>query len=476
MKTLIIAGTSSGAGKTTVALGLMAAFRKRGFTVVPFKVGPDYIDPLFHQRICGRPSYNLDGWMMGKEAVLRTFESKAACCDFVIIEGVMGLFDGYDAASDAGSTAQIAKWLGAPVILVLNSRSMARSAAAVVKGFETFDEEVPVAGVIMNGVGSDRHKVWLSEAIKVHCRAEFFGALTRDAGLTLPERHLGLTTERAGDLPDDWIGGLAEKIEREVDLDRLQAAAGFAPSTRPERIFVQGAPLRIGVARDEAFCFYYEENLDLLRSMGAELVPFSPMTDSRLPEGLDGLYFGGGYPEVHGKALSANEPLRGEIRRAAERGMPIYAECGGMMYLSRGLYDLEGTFHPLAGVFPFAVEVLPRREALGYVTVEIQEENLLGPVGTVLRGHEFHYSRIVEKGRDLLHTTGIRKRAGEEEIAEGYQIDNVYGSYVHLHFGAFPKVAEHLVGVMRQNTEKRTDQRRKHSPQAQRTQRKTCTS
>ncbi|NOY53743.1 MAG: cobyrinate a,c-diamide synthase [Deltaproteobacteria bacterium] len=450
MRTLIIAGTSSGAGKTTVALGLMTAFAKRGLTVAPFKAGPDYIDPLFHRRVCGRPSYNLDGWMMGKEAVLKTFGRVAAGADIAVIEGVMGLFDGYDAAGDAGSTAEIAKWLGAPVILVVNAGSMARSAAALVRGFETFDEELSVAGVIFNNTGGVRHKEWLFDAVCLNCRAEPIGALKRDGGLALPERHLGLTTDAAEALTDDWVGALAVRMEREVDLDRLMELAGESDSLPAPKTFVtEKRSVRLGIARDKAFCFYYEENLDLLRSMGAELVPFSPIADGRLPEGIDGLYLGGGYPEAHAGALSANLSLLAEIRGAAEAGLPVYGECGGMIYLSSGLYDTEGNRYPMAGVFPFYVKMLERREALGYVTVRIREENLLGSVGAVFRGHEFHYSRTVDVPDDLKMTVKITRRTGDKEISEGYQVNNVYGSYLHLHFGAFPRVAEHIVGVMR---------------------------
>jgi cobyrinic acid a,c-diamide synthase len=452
VKTIIIAGTSSGAGKTTVALGLMAAFRRRGLSVAPFKVGPDYIDPLFHKRVCGSASYNLDGWMMGKEAVLNSFSRAAKGHDIAIIEGVMGLFDGYDARSDAGSTAEIAKWLDASVILVVNARSMARSAAALVKGFELFDPGVRLDGVIFNGVGSDRHLKWLKDAVSVHCRTGLFGGFSRESAFSLPERHLGLSTERADRLDERWVLHLAEKIEKEIDLDTLYERAGQVnlPSDGEQvSLKEKDLPVRIGVARDAAFCFYYEENLERLQSIGAELVPFSPMQDPHLPEGIDGLYLGGGYPEVHAEILSANKTLPASIREASRGGLPIYAECGGMIYLSKGLYDREGSFHPLVGVFPFETEMLERRQALGYVTVTVTEDNLLGSAGSMLRGHEFHYSRILGEIKGMRRTTRIQKRSGEEVRPEGFQVEKTFGSYVHLHFAAFVEVAENLVREMR---------------------------
>ncbi len=464
MKTLIIAGTSSGTGKTTISLGLMAAFRDRGLTVAPFKVGPDYIDPLFHRRVCNRPSRNLDGWLMGKEAVCSSFLRGAEGSDLAVVEGVMGLFDGYDARSDAGSTAEIAKWLGAPVVLVVDAHAMSKSAAALVRGFESFDRDLSPVGVIFNRVGSRRHMGWLSNAVSDHCRARFLGGLFRDPELILPERHLGLVTDRAVGMDTAWIRSLSGKIREGIDLDALYELAGSVDisGTGGDRGLrcVEGAPVRIGVAMDPAFCFYYEDNLELLRGMGAELVPFSPLYDDRLPGDLDGLYLGGGYPEMHAERLSRNRGILDGIRERSEAGLPVYAECGGMMLLSRGIYDLSGNFFPLASVFPFATGMLPGRQALGYVTVRITEENLLGPAGGGLKGHEFHYSRIVDREGGFHCTTRLSKRTGEVEKSEGFMVRNTFGSYVHLHFGAFPGVAEHLVGVIRRYKEKSLSPRR----------------
>lgn len=455
MKAVLIAGTSSGVGKTCVSLGLMAALRQRGISVQPFKVGPDFIDPLFHQTVCCRASRNLDGWLMEKEAVLSSFRRASRDADFGVIEGVMGLYDGYDARSDAGSTGQIAKWLDVPVILVVDARSMARSAAALVKGFETFDPAVKIVGVIFNRVAGKRHLQWLTEAVEGHCGARCLGGVLREEELIIPERHLGLSTDFTGAAEAPWVAGLAGAVRRGVDLDRLTVMAAEVqvqePSRKAGREREEGDAVRIGVARDEAFCFYYQDNLDLLEALGAELVPFSPLHDPGLPEGIDGLYLGGGYPEVHAKRLRANRTLLAEVREKSEAGFPIYAECGGMIFLAQGLHDPGGDFHPMARVFPFAVEMLSRRQALGYVTVTLAEDNLLGASGDVIRGHEFHYSRIANQGdAHLWCTTAVRKRAGEESRPEGYRVNNTLGSYVHLHFGAFPEAAAHLVGKMRE--------------------------
>ncbi|PIV84260.1 MAG: cobyrinate a,c-diamide synthase, partial [Nitrospirae bacterium CG17_big_fil_post_rev_8_21_14_2_50_50_9] len=320
MKRFVIAGVSSGAGKTTVSLGLMAAFMEDGLSVQPFKTGPDFIDPLFHTKICGRSSRNLDGWLMGREAVLSSFQRASLGADICVVEGVMGLFDGYDARSEAGSTAEIAKWLHAPVILTVDARSMARSAGALVRGFETFDSALNVAGVIFNRMGSERHMKWLTQAVEDHCGARCLGGLLPDADLTLPERHLGLSTDQVGRIDEAWIRRLALGVRQGMDLSGLLdlAEAGpLQPYSDPSGTPHVGKGVRIGVAMDEAFCFYYEDNLDLLRDMGAELIFFSPLHDLRLPGNVDGLYLGGGYPEVYAEHLSQNQSLLMEVREAA---------------------------------------------------------------------------------------------------------------------------------------------------------------
>ena len=443
MPALLIAAPGSGSGKTTLTLGLMAALRRRGLVVAPFKVGPDYIDPGHHAAICGRVSHNLDGWMCGRQRVRQTFADAADGVDIALIEGVMGLFDGISGGSEEGSSAEIAKWLGVPVLLVVDARSQARSFAALVKGFAAFDAGLNLAGVIANRVGSDRHRQLLRESVAATPGLPpLLGCLPRNEEVGLPQRHLGLVT--AADLPADTGFGerLADWVETHLDLDQLlrlatEASAVIKPVARSRSMPAIRA--RIGIARDRAFCFYYPENLQLLEQAGAELVPFSPLSDADLPKGLDGIYLGGGYPELHAGQLAANHGLLGQLRRQAEAGLPIYAECGGFMYLCRSLDE-----RPLVGVFPCAARMLPRRKALGYRQVELSEATPLGPVGTRARGHEFHYSEITA-AESMTHCYRLGRRDGEALGTEGYRYKNVLGSYVHLHFGSNPQLAVNFV-------------------------------
>jgi len=442
---LVIAGTASGVGKTSVTLGLLSALRRRGLRVQAFKVGPDFIDPGLHEVASGRASYNLDGWMCGREAVLATVARRAADADVAIVEGVMGCFDGLDATSDEGSTAQVAKWLGAPVVLVIDVQAQARSAAAVVLGFETFDPELNLAAVIANRVGGDAHARGIREAIAAGCRARVVGALAYDQLVTLTERHLGLVTAGEGGLTDDKRTRLADLVERGVDLDGLLELAA------PVQVLTEGAatgmPLapraRIGVAHDAAFCFYYRDNLALLSAAGAELVYWSPLTDSTLPV-VDGLYLGGGYPELHASALGANKAIRNAVRMFADEGRPIYAECGGLMYLADALEDLDGTIHPMVGLLPATVRMRPRRLSLNYTEVTLQADSSLGPSGTVARGHEFHFSSLDPVPASVSRVYRLRRRRGDERH-EGYQIGNALLSYVHLHFASNPRIAASFV-------------------------------
>ncbi|MDT8419789.1 MAG: cobyrinate a,c-diamide synthase [Desulfuromonadales bacterium] len=440
---LLVAAPGSGSGKTSLALGLMAALRRRGYAVAPFKVGPDYIDPGHHALICGRPSHNLDGWMCGREQVHKIFKEGCVSADFALAEGVMGLFDGISGCSEQGSSAEIAKWLGLQVLLVVDARSQARSFAALVKGFTTFDPEVKIAGVIANRVGSKRHRQLLEEAIEsTPGLPPLLGCLPRREQIELPQRHLGLVTAEDLQPETDFVGQLASWVEDHLDLDLLlQSAATSAVPVESDPQAKEPSPLRvrIGIARDRAFCFYYPENLQLLEQAGAELVPFSPLEDAGLPQGLDGLYLGGGYPELHAEQLSANHRLLDQVRNVAEAGMPIYAECGGFMLLCRAINGL-----PLAGVFPLDVRMLPKRRALGYRTVELLHDTLLGPAGTRARGHEFHYSDV-DGGADLPFCYRLGRRDGEELGREGYRYRNVLGSYVHLHFASNPQLAENFV-------------------------------
>jgi cobyrinic acid a,c-diamide synthase len=455
IKGLVIAAAGSGSGKTTVSLGLMAALRRRGWRVAPFKVGPDFIDPGHHARAAGTPSRNLDGWMLPQETNRNIFRQAARSADVAVVEGVMGLFDGFDGRSEEGSTAQMAKWLGLPVLLVVDARSMARSAAALVQGFERFDPQLRFAGVLFNRVGSPRHLEYLRQALEGQVAMDFLGGLPREDALAIPERHLGLHTAEDHPLGPDRLARLASLVEDHVDLERLVRAlpevrgdnGGECP---PDPGFAQPPRVRLGVARDAAFCFYYPDNLDLLARAGADLVTFSPLNDTDLPPGLAGLYLGGGYPELHARRLAQNSGMRAAIGRAGRAGMPIYAECGGLMYLCRELDPGEGARWPMCGRFPFGVRMLARRRALGYREVRLTSGTLLGPAGACLRGHEFHYSEIAESAAGVDTVYRIAPRRGDSGgTPEGYRVGNTVGSYVHLHFGSFPAAATHLVEACR---------------------------
>ena len=452
IRAVVIAGVSSGVGKTTVTLGLLEALRRRGLTVQAFKVGPDFIDPGLHARVTGRPSYNLDGWMCSRESVVATVARHGSDADLVLVEGMMGCFDGLEAKREDGSTAQVAKWLGAPVVLLVDAGAMARSAGAVVLGFERFDPELDVSGVIFNRVAGETHFRWLRESLEGACRAIPLGFLSTREALRLPERHLGLVTAAEGILTPQLLDGLVSAVEESVDLDRLVAMARSSVTPvarsgrRPEAPIPASA--RIGLARDEAFQFYYPANLDLLREFGAELVFFSPLRDADLPD-VDGLYLGGGYPEIHARHLAANLTMLKAVRGFADSGRPIYAECGGLMYLAEALEDEAGELHSMVGLLPTTVRMKPKRLTLGYALVEITRETPLAPTGTVVRGHQFHASRIEPVPAWVPRAYALCTRGGEAPQAEGYLIGNALLSYVHVHFESNPLIAEHFVAICR---------------------------
>jgi cobyrinic acid a,c-diamide synthase len=427
---IVIAGTHSGVGKTTIATGIMVALQRRGMRVQGFKVGPDFIDPTFHQAATGRPGLNLDGWMLSRETNLQIFARAAGDADVAVIEGVMGLFDGKSSPSLAGSTAEMAIWLDAAVVLVLDASAMAGSAAAIVHGFDTLVPELALAAVVCNKVASAKHYTYLQDAIAARCRPTPLGYLPRDGNFALPERHLGLHLAQEA-LNADRLRRLGEWIEAHLNLDRLLEISA-RPATGAPRAEPGCVPTRarIGIARDAAFCFYYHANLEMLRGLGAELVEFSPIADATLPPDLDGIYLGGGYPELHAEALSANAPMRAAMSAFVASKSPVYAECGGFMYLMQGLVDVDGRKWPMAGIFPAVARMQKRLAKLGYIEVELAN-------GQGARGHEFRYSTM-----DPMPETIARAYA---EPAEGYRVNSVLGSYIHLHFLSCPSFAEGFV-------------------------------
>jgi cobyrinic acid a,c-diamide synthase len=455
----LIAGVASGVGKTTVALAIMAGLKERGLVVQPFKCGPDFLDTSHHTRICGRTARNLDTWMLSAEANRSVLRDAARGADVMVAEGMMGLFDGKRGGSEEGSSAEIAKLLKLPVVLVVDAAKSARSIAAVVMGFELFDPDLQLAGVILNRVASERHYDMLREAIAAACRTNLLGWLPREPKIAIPERHLGLqgAEQMSVDGEDSEkarIDSLAALAEQFFNLDKLlELECGLSISEISEPIeqavvAAKHAPVRVGVASDPAFSFYYEDNLDLLREHGAEIVRFSPMNDTHLPPGLDGLYLGGGYPELYAEQLSANQQMLDEIRTFAASRKPVYAECGGMLYLSLSLGTADGEIYPMAGVLPHSMEMTRRLVRFGYVTVEFTEDCLLGEKGMVIRGHSFHYSHIASQGEMATSYRVRYSMSGKEEL-EGFHRDNLLASYVHLHFRANPAVAEHFVRTIR---------------------------
>lgn len=442
---LMIAGTNSGVGKTTIATAVMLSLARRGYRVQPYKVGPDYIDPSYHTAATGRICRNLDSWLLDEGTVRELFARSAGSADLSIIEGVMGLYDGVG-STPVASSAHIARILRSPVLLVLNVQSMACSAAAVVLGYRQMDPRVSLAGVILNRVGSERHYRLVKEAVEDHCRLPVVGYVPREVGVSLPERHLGLLPAAEKDRLDEYMAALAV-IEEGLDLEQVVDIACRAepfpvPGTPVFSSCPGGLRVRLGVAQDEAFNFYYQDGLDLLAELGAELVPFSPLYDRCLPENLAGLYIGGGFPEMFLDSLAENHTLRSDLKKAAESGMPVYAECGGLMYLSEAIIDFEGREYPAAGVIPGRCRMGKKRVALGYVTAQVLTDNILAPAGALLRGHEFHYSTREELNvpgfcRAYILEKAGRAAGGEDGLVKG----NLLASYVHLHLAGYPQFA-----------------------------------
>jgi len=444
---LLVGGTASGVGKTTVALAIMACLRRRGYVVQPCKGGPDFLDTTHHSRIAGRGARNLDTWMLSPEANREVLCRAAAGADAVVVEGMMGLFDGKDGVTEAGSSAEIAKMLRLPVLLVLDCAKSARSVAATVLGFECFDPDLPLAGLILNRVAGLHHYRLLESAIQAHCKTPILGWLPREPDIAIPERHLGLHAAGEREISLDILANLAETLFKVDAILKLE----FPLETSGRSAMVmQGVPrVRIGVARDEAFSFYYEDNLDLLREQGAEIIPFSPIAARVLPADLDALYFGGGYPELYARELSENTPMLDQIRAFARSGGHIYAECGGLLYLSQQLSMADGSVYPMLGILPLEMEMTSKLVDFGYVTVTFTQDCLLGPRGTTIRGHSFHYSRICSD-TEVATSYQVDFSLSGKQQREGFTHGNVLASYVHLHFGANPVVARHFVGAIRQ--------------------------
>ncbi|MEU5325503.1 cobyrinate a,c-diamide synthase [Streptomyces parvus] len=448
---LVIAAPASNSGKTTVATGLMAAFAARGLAVSPHKVGPDYIDPGYHSLATGRPGRNLDAYMCGTDLVAPLFAHGSAGCDLAVVEGVMGLYDGASGQGELASTAQVAKLLKAPVVLVVDASSQSRSVAALVHGFASWDPEVRIGGVILNKVASDRHEALLRDALD-ESGLPVLGVIRRAPQVATPSRHLGLVpvAERQSDAVDA-VRAMGERVRAGCDLDALLALARTAPALADEpwepayasgpgaeKLVVasgQGPRPVVAVAGGAAFTFAYAEHAELLTAAGAEVVTFDPLRDEKLPTGTAGLVIGGGFPEMYAPELSANEPLRRAVTELALSGAPVAAECAGLLYLAR---ELDGK--PMCGVLD-AEARMSERLTLGYRQAVAVSDSPLAVAGTRMRGHEFHRT-VLEPAAGTTPAWGMHQ---PERRVEGYVQRGVHASYLHTHWAAAPEVARRFV-------------------------------
>ncbi|MCR5833207.1 MAG: cobyrinate a,c-diamide synthase [Selenomonadaceae bacterium] len=437
---IIIAATQSGAGKTTITVGLIAALKNRGLNVQSYKTGPDYIDTGWHQSVNGKPSHNLDSWLVGKDNIKNIFANTAKAADISIIEGVMGLYDG--GRNGISSTAEISKLLGIPVVLVIDAQHMGTSAAAIALGFREFDKSVNFAGMILNRIGSDSHRDMIIDALdKLNIKC--FGAIRRDMRINLPERHLGLLPTS-----ENQDGGrlqrIAEAVESQIDIGALidiaKSAAPIETVDDTEKILPR---VKIGVAYDKAFNFYYETSLAELEKLGAQIIYFSPLNDKHLPD-VDGLLIGGGFPEMFAEQLEQNESLRREIHDAADKGMPIFAECGGFMYLMNRLIDFSGKKFDMCDVFDGFTIMNRRLQSVGYVDAEILHDCIIGKRGDKVHTHEFHFSSEIgtTPGENIFLCTKLRTG---DRYSAGLIRKNVVGSYLHIHFTGCPDIAKNFV-------------------------------
>ncbi|MBI2090156.1 MAG: cobyrinate a,c-diamide synthase [Deltaproteobacteria bacterium] len=445
LKGLVIAGTHSGVGKTMVATGIMAVLCRKGHKVQPFKVGPDYIDPSYHSAVCGMPSRNLDTWLLEQTAVAQLFRRAMKNKELAVIEGVMGLFDGFRGEGEEGSTAHVAKLLRLPVVLVVDASAAARSVGAMVLGFKSFDPGLSLAGVILNGIAGERHLEFVKPSLE-KAGVPLLGYIPRRPDLALPARHLGLIPTVEGKVSVEFYGRLVEQVERTIDVDRLLRLATPIDLSEPDSSLLfpeapRAAKVAIALAKDKAFNFYYPDSLDLLEAWGAEIVSFSLLEDGELPSGIAGVYIGGGFPELYARELSENSSMRRSLQKAAQRGLPIYAECGGLMYLGENIEDSEGKSYPMAGVLPCRSSMKGSQLTLGYRKVRALDDNLLMSTGESVRGHEFHLSALKEEPGNVA-AYDVLDQAGRKE---GFRVKNTLASYIHLHLGSKRSLAPSFV-------------------------------
>jgi len=449
---LVIAAPASGSGKTTFSMGLMASFCRKGFKVQPFKVGPDYIDPAFHTAITGRNSINLDGWMLEDTYIRQMFESYSKGADLCIVEGVMGLYDGYGDDPLKGSTAGIARVLDAPVILVMNAQGMAATASAVLYGLKEFGR-VNIAGVVINKPSSPNHYRTVKQAIEKHTGIKVVGFLPKQDGIELKSRHLGLVQSSETENLSGITDLLADLIGENVDLDLLINIAKETSSWECGKLCLEhceSAKIKIAVASDKAFSFYYHENLEILKRLGAELVYFSPIQDEALPKDISGVYIGGGYPEVFAEEVSANTALMQDIREKADQGLPIYAECGGYMYLNKNFKNEKEEIFPFVGIFDGESMMTKSLQNFGYLELQGLTDTVLFQKGEKIRAHEFHRSLILRNDEDFCIRGEKVKNSQNINWHCGRKYKNVFGMYPHIYFPANMNFAMNFVNHCRE--------------------------
>ncbi len=445
---IVIGGTHSGVGKTSVAVGLMGALARKGRNVQGFKIGPDFLDTSFHTAVTGRPSRNLDSWMIPRKKIPSIFTSGCEDADVAIIEGVMGIFDGIDGKSEAASTSELAKMLNAPVILVIDAYGLAGSAAALVLGYKSLDPKLRLSGVILNRVAGDTHAEMCRDAINRYSKVPVLGAIPVNRDIALPARHLGLVP--ATEMENRKVlDRLIDHVESHVDLDRIEALARSADQLRvPEKPQVRREMVRdetvIAIARDRAFNFYYQESLDRLVEAGARLEFFSPIEDQVIPENASGLYIGGGYPEVYASGLAANHAMLDSVAKHAEDGMPIYAECGGFMYLTKSIQDLDGVEHRTVGLLDAKTSMV-KRLTLSYTLGKATRPNILTRRGNTVRGHEFHFSALKELTREAEFAYELKRGIGVGDGRDGWTCYETLASYMHTNFASDERMAERFV-------------------------------
>ncbi len=457
---LTIGAATSGTGKTLFTTLLGRILTDRGERVQPFKCGPDYIDPSYHSLACGRISRNLDTRLISSQKVRELFDRHSSQADLSLIEGVMGLYDGSDGLDERGSTAHLAKILDSPAVLLLDVKAMARSAGAIALGYREFDKNLSLKGFILNRVASPRHERMVRQAVENATGLPVLGAIPKNESLVMPERHLGLIPAWEKDEILDFFDRTAPIIRDSVDIDKLRETALSAPplpAYTPSLFTGEEKPektVRIAYAWDRAFHFYYQDNLDFLSSRGAELVPFSPLKDRELPEGTQGIYLGGGYPELHGEELEQNSSMRRAVREASLQGMPLWGECGGLMYLTESITGFDGKPFKMTGVFPASTVMKKGLRALGYYKGTTKRKSWMGPAGEEITGHIFHWSSIEKKSPALPYVMDLEKEgdAAVKGMQDGFYTENTWASYMHMHLASHPEIADRFIQACRDYT------------------------